>query len=137
MEKKKFMTIDGLPVEINGESNLLELIRKAGIKIPTFCYHSELSVYGACRMCMVENERGMLMAACSTAPREGMDIRTNTERLRRYRKNILELLLANHCRDCTTCENNGSCKLQELARRFNISGVRFPNTQPEPKLDTS
>ena len=77
------------------------------------------------------------MAACSTAPREGMDIRTNTERLRRYRKNILELLLANHCRDCTTCENNGSCKLQELARRFNISGVRFPNTQPEPKLDTS
>ena len=137
MEKKKFMTIDGLPVEINGESNLLELIRKAGIKIPTFCYHSELSVYGACRMCMVENERGMLMAACSTAPREGMDIRTNTERLRRYRKNILELLLANHCRDCTTCENNGSCKLQELARRFNINGVRFPNTQPEPKLDTS
>ena len=137
MEKKKFMTIDGLPVEINGESNLLELIRKAGIKIPTFCYHSELSVYGACRMCMVENERGMLMAACSTAPREGMDIRTNTERLRRYRKNILELLLANHCRDCTTCENNGSCKLQELALRINISGVRFPNTQPEPKLDTS
>ena len=137
MEKKKFMTIDGLPVEINGESNLLELIRKAGIKIPTFCYHSELSVYGACRMCMVENERGMLMAACSTAPREGTDIRTNTERLRRYRKNILELLLANHCRDCTTCENNGSCKLQELARRFNISGVRFPNTQPDPKLDTS
>lgn len=137
MEKKKFMTIDGMPVEINGESNLLELIRKAGIKLPTFCYHSELSVYGACRMCMVENERGMLMAACSTAPREGMEIHTNTERLRRYRKNILELLLANHCRDCTTCENNGSCKLQELARRFNINGVRFPNTQPTPKLDTS
>ena len=135
MEKKKFMTIDGLPVEINGESNLLELIRKAGIKIPTFCYHSELSVYGACRMCMVENERGMLMAACSTAPREGMDIRTNTERLRRYRKNILELLLANHCRDCTTCENNANCKLQDLAMRFHIDDVRFPNNARSTRDD--
>lgn len=137
MDNKQFMTIDGMPVEINGEANLLELIRKVGVKMPTFCYHSELSVYGACRMCMVENEKGMLFAACSTQPRAGMNIRTNTERLRRYRKNILELLLANHCRDCTTCSNNGSCKLQDLARRFNIEGVRFPNTSPVPRRDTS
>ena len=137
MVNKQFMIIDGMPVEIQGESNLLELIRKVGIKMPTFCYHSELSVYGACRMCMVEDERGMLMAACSTQPKPGMKIRTNTERLRRYRKNILELLLANHCRDCTTCSNNGSCKLQDLARRFNIDGVRFPNTSPVPRMDTS
>ncbi|MBR5281105.1 MAG: [Clostridia bacterium] len=127
MNKKDFLTIDGIPVEINGEKNLLELIRKVGIKLPTFCYHSELSIYGACRMCMVENERGGLDAACSTPPRAGMVIRTNTERLRRYRKNILELLLANHCRDCTTCENNSNCKLQDLAMRFDIEGVRFPN----------
>lgn len=137
MEKKEYMTIDGIPVEIENEKNLLELIRKVGIKLPTFCYHSDLSIYGACRMCMVENQWGELDAACSAQPRAGMEIRTNTERLRKYRKMILELLLANHCRDCTTCGNNGSCKLQDLAVRFNIEGVRFPNTAQVPKADTS
>lgn len=137
MENKKIMTIDGMPVEINDEKNLLELLHKVGIKMPTFCYHSELSVYGACRMCMVENKWGGLDAACSTPPKAGMEIRTNTERLRKYRKMILELLLANHCRDCTTCNNNGKCKLQDLAMRFNIEGVRFPNTAAEPKTDES
>ena len=132
------MTIDGIPVEINGEKNILELCHKIGIKMPTFCYHSDLSVYGACRMCMVENQWGGLDAACSTPPRAGMEIRTNTERLRRYRKNILELLLANHCRDCTVCENNSKCKLQDLAMRFNIEGVRFPNRAVSNKnADTS
>ncbi len=137
MLNKETMLIDGIPVEINGEKNLLELIQKVGIDLPTFCYHSELSVYGACRMCMVENERGGLEAACSTPPRAGMSIRTNTERLRKYRRVILELLLANHCRDCTTCENNGQCKLQSLAKRFNIDGVRFPNTAAEPNIEGS
>ncbi len=138
MSEKQYVTIDGIPVEIEGEKNLLELINKTGVKMPTFCYHSELSVYGACRMCMVENERGGLDAACSTPPRAGMNIKTNTERLRRYRKNILELLLANHCRDCTTCENNAKCKLQDLAMRFNIEGVRFPNMAKSTKdEDTS
>ena len=61
-----FMMIDNIPVEINGEKNLLELIRKAGIDIPTFCYHSELSIYGACRMCMVENKWGSIEAAFSS-----------------------------------------------------------------------
>lgn len=135
--KKKYMLIDGIPVEINGEKNLLELIRKTGIKMPTFCYHTELSIYGACRLCMVENNRGGLEAACSTIPKEGMEIRTNTERLRKYRKNILELLLANHCRDCTTCVNNGKCKLQSLAAQFHIMDVRFPNTSSTPQRDES
>ena len=137
IEKKEFMTIDGIPVEINGEKKLLELIRKVGVKMPTFCYHSELSIYGACRMCMVENKWGGLEAACSTPPKAGMEIRTNTERLRKYRKMILELLLANHCRDCTTCDNNGSCKLQDLAKRFDINDVRFPNTAEKPKIEDS
>ncbi len=127
------MTVDGIPVEINGEKNILEVLRKIGIKLPTFCYHSELSVYGACRMCMVENEWGGLDAACSTPPRAGMKITTNNERLRRYRKNILELILSNHCRDCTTCENNSNCKLQDLAMRFHIEGVRFPNNAHSSK----
>ncbi|MDR1388506.1 MAG: [FeFe] hydrogenase, group A [Treponema sp.] len=133
---KNYMTIDGIPVEIQGEKNILELIRKAGIDLPTFCYHSELSIYGACRMCMVETEGG-LESACSTPPRAGMKIKVNTERLRRYRRMILELLLANHCRDCTVCGNNGRCKLQELAERFNISAVRFPNTASAPAIDDS
>ncbi len=137
MDKKEYMIIDGMPVEINGEKNLLELIRKVGIKLPTFCYHSELSIYGACRMCMVENQRGQLESACSTPPRAGMEIRTNVERLRKYRKMILELLLANHCRDCTTCGNNGKCKLQELAVSFNMGDVRFPNGHTEPERDES
>ncbi len=137
METKKYMTVDGIPVEINGEKNLLEVIRKIGIEMPTFCYYSELSVYGACRMCMVENDRGGFEAACSTPPREGMNIKTNTEKLRKYRKNILELLLANHCRDCTTCEKNSNCKLQALARRFKIEGVRFPNTAVSKPRDMS
>ena len=135
MSEKKYMTIDGIPVEINDEKNILELCRKAGIKMPTFCYHSELSIYGACRMCMVENKWGGVEAACSTPPREGMEVKTNTARLRRYRKNILELLLANHCRDCTVCENNQKCKLQDLAMRFNIEGVRFPNRAKSTKND--
>lgn len=135
MSKKQYMTIDGIPVEIEGEKNILQLCHKIGIKMPTFCYHSELSIYGACRMCMVENERGGIEAACSTPPRAGMVVKTNTERLRRYRKNILELLLANHCRDCTVCENNSKCKLQDLAMRFNIEGVRFPNRAVSTKGD--
>ena len=137
MKKTEFMMIDGLPVPLNGEKNILEVTRKAGIKLPTFCYHSELSIYGACRMCMVENEWGDLDAACSAQPRAGMSIRTNTEKLRKYRKMILELILANHCRDCTTCQSNQNCKLQDLANRFHIDGVRFPNTAAEPQRDES
>lgn len=133
----KMMMIDDIPVVIEGEKNLLELIRKAGIDLPTFCYYSELSVYGACRMCMVENQWGAMEAACSTPPRAGMVIYTNTPRLRKYRKMILELLLSNHCRDCTTCDKNGKCKLQELAARFDIHRVRFENTASESKLDDS
>ena len=137
MENKEYMLIDGNPVEINGEKNLLEVIRKAGIELPTFCYHSELSVYGAYRMCMVENSHGGMEAACSTVPKAGMEIYTNTERLHKHRKMILELLLANHCRDCTTCQKNGKCRLQELASLFGLESIRFKNLKPEPELDTS
>ncbi len=137
MGKKESMVIDGITVEINGEKNLLELIRKAGIELPTFCYYSELSIYGACRMCIVENKWGGIETACSTPPRGGMEIRTNTGQIRKHRKMNLELLLANHCRDCTTCAKNGNCKLQELAIRYGIDRVRFENTAEEPQIDDS
>ncbi|MBP1763465.1 MAG: 4Fe-4S dicluster protein [Firmicutes bacterium] len=133
----EFMIIDNMPVELAGEKNVLDVIRKAGIELPTFCYHSELSVYGACRMCVVEDKWGTIHASCSTPPKAGMELRTNTPRLRKYRKMILELFLANHCRDCTTCEKNGKCKLQELAQRFGIKKVRFDNTSPDADMDTS
>lgn len=137
MNNTEYMYVDGIPVAINGEKNMLQVIRKTGVKLPTFCYHTDLSIYGACRMCMVEDERGNLYTACSTPPRADMSIKTNTARLRKYRKNILELLLANHCRDCTTCSNNKSCKLQDLAVRFNIEGVRFPNRADDNKVTNS
>lgn len=137
MADNKIMMIDNIPVPIENEKNILELIRKAGIDLPTFCYHSELSIYGACRMCMVENKWGGMEAACSTPPKAGAEIYTNTPKLRKYRKMILELLLSNHCRDCTTCEKDGKCKLQELASRYGIRKVRFENTKPEPDIDDS
>lgn len=76
------MIIDGQRVPFDGEKNVLAVIRKAGIDIPTFCYYSELSTYGACRMCMVEDVKtGKLDASCSMEPRDGMEIRTNTAKL--------------------------------------------------------
>ena len=75
------MTIDGQAIEFTDEPNVLSVIRKAGIDIPTLCYHSELSIYGACRLCTVEDDRGKTFASCSEKPRDGMIIYTNTPRL--------------------------------------------------------
>ncbi|AEF85721.1 hydrogen dehydrogenase [Treponema primitia ZAS-2] len=142
MADKQFITIDGVPVEMERGLNVLEHAKKAGIQIPAFCYTPELSIYGACRMCLVEivdprTGRSSLDSSCSLLPKAGMVIKTNTAKLRGYRKNILELLLANHCRDCTTCDNSTDCKLQAFAVRFGITGVRYPQHNPEPKLDES
>lgn len=132
-----YMTIDGRTVEFTDEPNVLAVIRKADIDIPTLCYHSELSVYGACRLCTVENERGKTFASCSEPPRDGMIVYTNTPRLMKYRKLILELLLAAHCRDCTTCIKSGECQLQSLAHRMGVGNIRFENTKEKHPLDFS
>lgn len=131
------MTIDGQSIEFTDEPNVLSVIRKAGIDIPTLCYHSELSIYGACRLCTVEDSRGKTFASCSEKPRDGMVIYTNTPRLMRYRKLILELLLAAHCRDCTTCIKSGECHLQELAHRMGVHEIRFENVRETQPIDTS
>lgn len=131
------MTIDGQAIEFTDEPNVLSVIRKAGIDIPTLCYHSELSIYGACRLCTVEDDRGKTFASCSEKPRDGMIIYTNTLRLMRYRKLILELLLAAHCRDCTTCIKSGECHLQELAHRMGVHEIRFENVREIQPIDTS
>ena len=134
---KGIMYIDGQRVPFDGEKNVLAVIRKAGIDMPTFCYYSELSVYGACRMCVVEDEKGKIDASCSMEPRDGMVIRTNTAKLLKHRRMILELMLSSHCRDCTTCEKSGSCRLQELALRFGVRHVRFQDTRPVYEKDHS
>lgn len=125
----KYMIINGEHVPFKDEKNILDVVRKAGIDLPTFCYYSELSVYGACRMCIVEDNRGEIMASCSTPPRNGMEIKTNTPTLQKHRKTILRLLLASHCRECTTCSKSGNCRLQDLTKRFGIDEVRFDKTE--------
>ncbi|SHJ22909.1 [FeFe] hydrogenase, group A [Hespellia stercorisuis] len=132
-----YMTIDGIEVEFTDESNVLSVIRKADIDIPTLCYHSELSVYGACRLCTVENDRGKTFASCSERPRDGMVIYTNTPRLMKYRKMILELLLSAHCRDCTTCIKSGECHLQELAHRMGVTSIGYENKKTQYPIDMS
>ena len=132
-----YMTIDGRRVEFTDEPNILAVIRNAGIDIPTLCYHSELSVYGACRLCTCEDARGRTFASCSEKPADGMVIFTNTPRLINYRRTIVELMLASHDRDCTTCLRSGECELQDLARRLSIKEVRFDNYRKHLPIDSS
>ena len=88
-------------------------------------------------MCVVEDDRGKIFASCSEVPRDGMVIYTNTPRLQHHRKMIIELLLASHCRDCTTCAKNGVCTLQKLSRQLGITDVRFENNKKQLPKDTS
>ena len=131
------ITINGKKVEFTNEKNVLTIIRNAGIEVPTLCYQPELSVFGACRLCTVEDDRGRCFASCSEEPRDGMVIYTHTERLRKHRKLIVELLLAAHCRDCTTCDKHGNCTLQTLAYQLGVSTVRFDNHREEMPIDRS
>lgn len=131
------LTIDGRMVAIEGERNLLELVRKANIDLPTFCYHSELSVYGACRLCLVDVEGRGILGACSTPPEPGLKIQTTTQEIREIRRIAVELLLANHDQQCPTCPRSTNCQLQSLAQRLGVKKVRFkPVHQPVP-LDES
>ncbi|MDR3256914.1 MAG: [FeFe] hydrogenase, group A [Endomicrobium sp.] len=134
---EKYLTINSKKVVFDSEKNLLEVIRKENIELPTFCYHPELSVQGSCRLCMVEVDRKGILSACSTPPETGMEIKTNTEQIIEMRKIIVELLLANHDRECTTCAKSESCKLQTLARRLGINELRFKNVMHKESKDVS
>ena len=135
---KGIMYVDNIRVEFDDEPTIMDVCRKAGVEMPNFCFHSDLSVYGACRMCMVEDlDTGKIDAACTTKPKNGMRIRTNTSRLLKYRRMTLELMLASHCRDCTACEKNRSCRLQEMAVRFGIHHVHFKDTREHVPMDFS
>src|SRR5690606_9847870 len=136
-ESAPAVIVNGVPVPLEGEKNLLEVVRKAGIDLPTLCYHEDLSVYGGCRQCVVETERGQIVAACSTPPQDGLRIRTHSPRLRKIRRRALELTLANHDRSCTTCGKSGNCALQDLARSYGLDNVRFPQRSADRQRDLS
>ncbi len=135
MNKTEFLIIDGKEIAIEGERNLLEIIRKAGIDIPTFCYHSDLSVYGACRLCLVDVEGRGIVTSCSTLPEPGLKVKTNTEEIREIRKITIELLLANHDKSCPTCPKSAACQLQDLARRLGVEEIRFKQTAEKQPID--
>lgn len=132
---EKYIYINDRPILWEGETNILSLARKAHIDIPTFCYHSELSIYGACRLCMVEVEGRGLVTSCSTTPFEGMRIKTHTRKIMNLRKTIIEMLLANHDRECTQCDRSADCKLRDISSRLGVDKVRFKQTRQPKALD--
>src|SRR6056297_406228 len=138
MSNKQYITLNGRKTEIKGdESNLLELIRNNNIDIPTFCYHSDLSTYGACRMCVVDIEGQGVQTSCSIQPSDGMVVNTHTKDVRNIRKVALELLLANHDKSCPTCEKSDDCKLRSLSAQLGIAESRFAEDEKNEELDRS
>ena len=134
MEDKKTLFLDGKEVEFTDEPNILEVIRKAGMNVPTFCYRPDLTAFGACRMCVVEIEGRGIQTSCTMPPEPGLKIQLNTEKTRRIRKTVLELLLANHDRECTTCEKSGYCELQKYSEEYGVRNIKFPTLQKEDFL---
>jgi NADH-quinone oxidoreductase subunit G/[NiFe] hydrogenase diaphorase moiety small subunit/NADP-reducing hydrogenase subunit HndD len=131
MNKKVNVTINGFPVEIKKGKTILEAAEEQGIKIPTLCYHKDLCVAGNCRVCVVEVVgQKRLSAACATPCEDGMEILTNSLKVRNSRKHIIELLLAEHNADCTKCYRNGNCELQDLASEYKIMTQDFIELAP-------
>jgi bidirectional [NiFe] hydrogenase diaphorase subunit len=125
------LTIDGELVSATQGHSLLAVIREHGLRLPTLCAFDGLSMHGGCRLCLVElSGRPRPVAACVTAAEEGLDVRTTSERLERYRKMTIELLLAERNHICSVCVMNGHCELQDLASHNGIDHVRFDYPWP-------
>ena len=120
MDNMITLTIDGVQVSVPAGTTVLEAARKANIKIPTLCYLKDLNAIGACRMCVVDTGARALQAACVLPATEGMVVKTNTPKLRQYRKTLLEMLLSIHDRKCLTCSRNNNCELQDLCRDLGV-----------------
>ena len=134
----KKMFIDGVECPFTNERNVLEVARKNRIDIPSLCYCENLSIYGGCRLCLVENEKGAMDAACSMQPRDGLVVYTHTKKVMDSRRNTLRLLMSSHRAECLTCEQSGKCKLQDYAHRFNVEDyVRGENTYCKLPIDDS
>ncbi len=134
----KTLRIDDHDCGARADQTILEVARENGIYIPTLCHVEGLQPVGACRLCLVE-VRGIpkLMPACATVVREGMEVNTDTERLRKYRTQILELLFSERNHVCAVCVSNGHCELQDLAQSYGITHVHFPYRYPTLHVDAS
>ena len=120
------LTINGKQIQAEQGATILEAARAAGVYIPTLCYHPELRPEGACRLCMVEASGvRTLVASCVYPVSEGMVVKTNTEKVREARKTVVELLLANHPKDCLCCQKSGDCELQKIAADLGLRKIRF------------
>ncbi len=134
----KTLTVDGKMVSAAENETLLEVCRENGISLPTLCHLDGLSEVGACRLCLVEVKGSpRLFPACTTRAEEGMVVETDTERLRRYRRQILELLFAERNHVCAFCVVNGHCDLQDVAVSVGMDHVRYPYQHPRTELDAS
>jgi len=130
------LTIDGIKVTVPADYTVLEAAKAAKINIPTLCYLKDVNKIGACRMCLVEvkGARG-LGAACVLPVNEGMEVKTNTEALRKARKANLELLLSNHNRECTSCVRSANCELQALCNEYGVTDYPFEGSKTEHTVD--
>lgn len=123
---------------VEPDQTIMQALDKIGFYIPRLCYHPKLSVEGACRICIVEVEGARnYVTSCTAKVAEGMKIKTNTADLRRARRDLLELLLDNHPVDCNTCERDGNCELQEIARSIGIKTRHFTGEKKKYDIDLS
>ncbi|WP_439182444.1 NADH-dependent [FeFe] hydrogenase, group A6 [Carboxylicivirga taeanensis] len=126
MSDKINLKIDNIAVSITNGSTILEAAKKVNIRIPTLCYHEDLCVAGNCRVCVVEQTGSdRLLPACAMPVAEGMEIHTNSMKVRSARKQIVELLVSEHRAECTRCYKNGKCELQELASEYIVGENGF------------
>ena len=130
--------IDSIQVTVPDGATILDAAGQAGIKIPTLCYLEHVQAIGACRVCVVEVEGGKALAAsCVTPATEGMNVHTNTRRVREARRTVVELLLSEHDGDCQTCERNNDCELQTLAFELDIRTIRYAGVKTSNTVDSS
>lgn len=132
------LRIDDHDVGAREDETILDVATEHGIRIPSLCFLEGLSTWGACRMCVVEvvgNPK--LLTACSTHVTEGMHVVTNSERLKKYRRMILELLFAERNHICSVCVSNGHCELQDLAKECGMDHVRVPYRNVPYEIDSS
>ena len=115
------ITIDGIELSVAENQTVLEAAREAGIEIPTLCYLKDVNEIGACKMCVVEVEgRDHLVTSCTTKVQDGMVVTTNSERVIKSRKQVLNMILANHDVRCFSCSKSGECTLRELSNEYGI-----------------
>ena len=119
----------------NPGETILQVAKREGIKIPTLCYLADLTPTGACRVCIVELSSGQMVPSCAFPVADGMEVLTNSKKVRRARKSIIELLIANHPQDCLVCVRNGCCDLQDLAAEYGVRSYRYVGEKRSGKLD--